>query len=160
MTILEKIATDIKSAMKAKEKEKLTAVKNVKTSLIKYTKDHSIAEPTDADLVPVIEKFIAERKKTIETYEAIKDVDVSDKVNAEKLEIELAIGYLLEDLQTIYNAKPLTIEELEEVVKKTVTVNEWTSMKDMGDAMRILGTSLKGKAEKKDISQIVRKLLS
>ena len=53
-------------------------VRNIKTYLVKFSKDSSLANPSDEQLNSALEKFVAERKKTIATYEQLKTTASED----------------------------------------------------------------------------------
>jgi uncharacterized protein YqeY len=99
MAILNKINDSIKTAMKAKDAVTLRALKQIKTFLVKYQKDNSIAEPTDEQLISQLEKYIAERKKTIATLNEANgnSYDLGDKIADEETEMKLAISFYLKN---------------------------------------------------------------
>jgi uncharacterized protein YqeY len=129
--------------------------------LVKYQKDNSIAEPTDEQLISQLEKYIAERKKTIATLNEANgnSYDLGDKIADEETEMKLAISFLPEELQAVYNATPLTEEEIKEKLEEIISKNNFSGMKDMGGVMKIAKEELKG-TDMKIISSLVKTLLN
>lgn len=141
MTILERVNTDIKSAMKNREKTKLIALKQIKTCVVNFSKkEEGVENPTDEELYPILEAHIAKRKNVITTFEKAEKsgLDVGDSIEDETLEMELTILYLPEETQAILNTKPLTDVELKEKITSIIDENSFSGMKDMGKVMGAL----------------------
>ncbi|UCH14521.1 MAG: GatB/YqeY domain-containing protein [Bacteroidales bacterium] len=149
MSLFEKVTEDLKAAMLAKEKDKLEALRAIKTALIhaKTEKGSSGELTTEAELA-IIQKLIKQRKDSAQIFISQGREDLHNKEIAEVKAIEKYLPAQLDE-------KELT-EKLKDIIKK---VNA-TSSKDMGKVMGTATKELAGKAENKIIAETVRKLLN
>ncbi|MCT4615800.1 MAG: GatB/YqeY domain-containing protein [Marinifilaceae bacterium] len=148
MTILEQITADLKSAMKEKNKDKLQAIRSIKTAFTLEMTKTGASEISDADAMKIIQKLSKQRKDSADTYKEGNREDLAEK---ELVELEFIQVYL---------PKQLSEEEIEVEVKNIVEETGASSMKEMGKVMGIASKKLAGKADGKLISVIVKKLLS
>lgn len=148
MSLLEQINSDIKTAMKAKEREKLESLRAVKAAFIlEMTKTG--ASEIDEDLaLKIIQRLVKQRKDSASTYKSGGREDLADK---ELLEL----GFL-----EVYLPTQLSSEELTMAVQAIVTKTGASSMKDMGKVMGMASKELSGKADGKAIADKVKELLS
>ena len=149
-TLDEKIMTDIKDAMRAKDQTALSALRALK-SAIKYAaieKGGTDAELDETEALSVIRKQIKQRQDSVASYEAAQRPELADK---EKAEIEILNGYL---------PAPLSAEELDKLVDTAIAEAGATSRADMGKVMKALQQSTEGRADGKALSQAVMKRLS
>ena len=148
MALFDQINDDIKAAMKAREKVKLEALRNIKKVMLeaKSAKGAS-AEITDDDVLKIISKLAKQGNDSAEIYK---------QQNREDLyEIEMGQVAIFEK----YLPAKISDEELSAIVKSIINEVGATSMKDMGKVMGIASKKLAGKADGKDISVKVRTLL-
>ena len=148
MTLFDQINSDIIAAMKAREKVKLEALRNIKKVIIeaKSAKDAS-AEIADDDILKIISKLAKQGNDSAEIYK---------QQNREDLyEVEIAQVAVFEK----YLPAKMSDDELSAVVKSIIDEVGATSMKDMGKVMGIASKKLVGRADGKDISVKVRTLL-
>jgi uncharacterized protein YqeY len=143
------INNDIKSAMIAKDKRKLEALRAVKSALllIKTGKDTSFAEvPKELEL-KTLQKLIKQRRESAEIFKTQGRADMADE------EIYQA------DIIQAYLPAQMSEDEVKAIVEKIIADTGASSMKDMGKVMGMASKQLAGKADNKIVSNIVRTLL-
>ena len=145
--MVEKLNKDMIEAMKAGEKERLTVIRMVKAALKQEEIDHK-KEVNDDLLIDVVNKQIKMRKDSITEFEKGNRQDLID---ATQKEIDILMAYLPEQLSHEEVVK--IIDEIFEEVKPE-------SMKDMGKVMGPAQAKLKGKADMKEVSTIIREKLN
>lgn len=148
MSLESKIMNDIKIAMKAKDKEKLEALRAVKSALLLLKTDKSSTLMNEAAEISLLQKLVKQRKDSAEIY---KQQNREDLYNKEIIEAEIIGNYL---------PKQLSDEELNKAIEKIIKSTGATSMADMGKVMGITGRELSGKADGKRIAEIVKKTLA
>ncbi len=147
MSIAEQIMSDIKDAMRAKEKKKLTTLRSLSAEIKKFAIDNK-KEATDEEVSSIITKGI---KTRIDSAEQYKNANRMDLAEIELVEIEI---------YRTYQPKQLTAEELEAVVRETVAKVGAKAPSDMGKVMGALMSQVKGKADGKMVNETVKKVLS
>jgi len=148
MSLLENINNDIKTAMKEKNKVKLSALRAVKSELLlEQTSSASTGEISQEKELKIVQKLIKQRKDSADIY---KKEDRSDLYEKEMGEIEFLEAYLPEQMSD---------EELTAIIKSAIDETGASSMKDMGKVMGIVNKKVAGKAEGKIIAQKVKSLL-
>jgi len=145
--MVEKLDKDMIEAMKNKEKERLTVIRMVKASLKQEQIDHK-KEINDDLLIDVVNKQIKMRKDSIQEFEKGNRTDLIEKTQAE---IDILMNYLPEQL---------TEEEVKKVIDEIFAELNPTSQKDMGKVMQQATSKLKGKADMKEVSTIIRERLN
>ena len=145
--MLEQLNKDMIEAMKAKEKERLTVIRMVKAAIKQEVIDRK-REENDELLIDVVNKQIKMRKDSITEFEKGGRQDLID---ATQKEIDILMAYLPEQLSHEEVVK--IIDEIFEEVKPE-------SMKDMGKVMGPAQAKLKGKADMKEVSTIIREKLN
>lgn len=148
MTLEERIQKDLVLAMKNRQENALAALRSIKTAIQNEKTNGTYHELTDADVVGIIQKLVKQRKESMDIYSQAGRNELADKEQKEML-------VLME-----YVPKQLTEEEVEEKVKEIIAETGASSMKDMGKVMGLATQRMKGLAEGKTISQIVKNLLS
>lgn len=147
MSLKETITNDMKSAMKAGEKEKLSAIRMLLSSL-KYKEKELKREPNDEEIVQAISTMIKQRKESIEQYTKGGRQELAD---SEAKEVEVLMAYMPEQLGE---------DEVRQIIKDTASEIGATEMKDMGNLMKASMDKLKGKADGKVVNAIVKEVLS
>ncbi|NBC65998.1 MAG: GatB/YqeY domain-containing protein [Bacteroidetes bacterium] len=151
MSLKNRILDDLKSAMKAKEADKLNVLRSLKAKLLEKEiseRKGGEASLTDEQVVEVLMKAAKQRKESIDQFmEGGRD----DLVDKEKFELEIIEKYLPEMMDE---------DEIRKAVKKQIDKMGATDMSDMGKVMGSLMGQLKGKAEGAAISKIVKEELS
>ncbi|MCG2587168.1 GatB/YqeY domain-containing protein [Rhodohalobacter sulfatireducens] len=151
MSLKNKILDDLKSAMKAKEADKLNVLRSLKAKLLEKEiseRKGGEASLSDEQVVEVLMKAAKQRKESIDQFEEGGRDDLADK---EKFELEIIEEYLPEMMDE---------DEIRNAVKKQIDQMGATDMSDMGKVMGALMGQLKGKAEGATISKIVKEELS
>ena len=148
MTIFEQINNDIKVAMKAREKEKLAALRNIKKVMIEAKSAIGAdAEISDQESLKIISKLAKQGSDSAEIY---KNQGREDLYEQEIIQVKVYESYL---------PAKLSDAELSATVKEIIAQCGASSIKDMGKVMGIASKTLAGKADGKDISQKVKELL-
>jgi uncharacterized protein YqeY len=147
MSLTEKINNDIKSAMKAKEKEKLAALRDVKSKLLleATSGSGSIDEATENKIILKL------HKQRMDTYKIYIDQGREDLA-----EDELFQAKIIEE----YMPKMMSEEEVKNEVETTIAQLGAEGPKDMGKVMGALSKKLAGKADGKMIADLVKKVLN
>lgn len=149
MTLFDKISNDIKEAMKARDKVRLMALRNVKKVFLEAkTAPGSNDTLDDAVALKLLQKLAKQGKETAATYTANGREDLAAE--------ETAQVNIIEE----YLPQPLSEAEIEQVVRQIISETGATSMKDMGRVMGTATKQLAGKAEGGVVSQIVKRLLA
>lgn len=149
MTLFEQINNDIKEAMKAREKEKLEALRGVKKVMIEAkTAKGADAELTDEEALKIISKLAKQGNDSANIY---KEQGRQDLYEQEMAQVAVFENYL---------PAKMSDEELEAAVKQIIAEVGANSMKDMGKVMGIAAKKLAGQADGKDISVKVKALLA
>ena len=141
MSVLEQVQADVRTAMKAGERERAAALRMIVDSL------QQDAKLGDGDEVAVLQR---ERKKRLEAADAYSDADRTDQENAERFEAELIEAYL---------PAQLSDEELTELVEAAVAETGASEQKQMGQVMSALMPKVGGRADGKRVSAAVREKL-
>ena len=148
MNLTDQINNDIKTAMKAREAVKLAALRDVKSKLLlEATKDGN-AELDEATGLKILNKLYKQR---IEAADIYKEQDREDLAADELSQAEVIKAYLPEKMSP---------EKLKAAIEAIVAQTGASSMADMGKVMGMASAQLAGKADGKDISTLVRTLLS
>lgn len=149
MKLSEKIDQGIKEAMKARDKETLEALRNIKKFMIEARASKGAgSELSDEEVVKIISKLSKQGKDSANIY---KEQGREDLHLQEISQVKVYEQYL---------PATLSEEELEKVVADLITKTGATSVKDMGKVMGVASKELAGKAEGGAIAATVRKLLS
>lgn len=146
----DQIQEDLKKAMIAKDEQRLSVIRMLKSAIQYYEiqKGGAGYEATDEDIIEVIGREIKKRRESIELYEKGNRPELAEKENQE-----------LAFLQT-YLPEQLSEEEVAKLVDEAITQTGATEMKDMGKVMGLLMPKVKGKADNSFVSSLVRERLS
>ncbi len=149
MNLFDQISADIKSAMLAKDKVRLEALRGVKKEFLEAkTAKGSNGELADDAAMKILAKMVKQRKETAELY--------ASQSRPELAENELAEAAVIET----YLPKALSEEELTAELRKIIAETGATSAKEMGRVMGVASKALAGRADGKAISAKVRELLN
>ena len=150
MTLQERVDSDLKEAMRAKDATKLGVLRMLKSAL-KYAaiaKSDAEAELSDAEAVQVIRKQAKQRQDSIESFEKGGRAELADK---EKAELAILNTYLPQGMSP---------DELAKVVCETIAELGATSKAQMGAVMKALHAKAGGRADGKTLSSEVQKQLT
>lgn len=149
MSLEQQISKGIMDAMKAKDKVRLSALRNAKKYIIEAkTAGPEVAELPDADVLKILAKLSKQGTDSAAIY---TEQNRSDLATEELAQVAVFQEFL---------PKQLTADELTAEVKAIISEVGATSMKEMGKVMGIASKKLAGRAEGKDISAKVKELLS
>jgi uncharacterized protein YqeY len=126
-----RITDDMKSAMKAKDKDALKAIRMILGAIKQIEVDDRI-ELDDTQVLTVIQKMVKQRKDSISQFQ---EANRSDLVEVEEAELVIINNYM---------PKQLTEDEIAVVVDKVITDSGASSMQDMGKLMGLLKGQLAG----------------
>jgi len=149
MDLFEKVSADIMSAMKAKDRVRLEALRGVKKEFIEAkTAEGAGGVLTDENALKILTKMVKQRKESARIY--------TENNRSELADGELAEAAIIEE----YLPKQLTPEELEAELIRIIDETGATSAKDMGKVMGIASKALAGRADGRVISAKVKELLN
>ena len=134
MGLKDRITEDMKSAMKAGEKERLATVRMILAAIKQREVDERI-QLDDSQVLNAIEKMIKTRKESVAQFQAGGRADLVDKENSE---IALLNAYLPAQLSDV---------ELDALIAEAISAAGATSIKEMGKAMAIIKTKAAGRAD-------------
>ena len=144
MTFLDRINQDITAAMKAKEADRLSTLRMVKTSL-KNKEIEKMAPLEDAEAIKLLQSLVKQRRDSIESYQQAGRAELAAK---EAAEIKFIEAYL-----------PAALDEaaITQIVESTVAETGASSAKDLGVVMKAVMAKLAGQTvDGKVVSQMVR----
>ncbi len=147
MSLKDKLMADLKTAMKEKEKVKKAVITMIRASVKQYEVDNR-EEIDDEGIIEIVAKQMKQKKDAIEEF---KKGDRPDLVKLTEEEMEILLEYL---------PKQLSKEEVEAIISETIEEVGAKDPKDMGKVMGALMPKVKGKADGKLVSQIVKDKLS
>lgn len=149
MSLFETVNSDIKSAMLARDKVRLEALRGIKKEFLEAKSAPGAGgELTDADALKIITKMVKQRRESAKIYAEQNRQDLADNELAEMTVIEQ------------YLPKQLTEEELAKELETIITQIGATSPADMGRVMGVASKALAGRADGRAISAKVKELLS
>jgi len=147
MLLRAQIAEDMKTAMRAKDAPRLSAIRLLLAALKQREVDERI-ELTDADVLAIIEKMIKQRRDSIEQFEKGRRQDLADK---EQFEIAVLQGYM---------PAAMSATEMDAAVTEAIAGSGAKLMADMGKVMAVLKPKLAGRADMGKVSALVKTRLS
>ncbi|MEO9803295.1 MAG: GatB/YqeY domain-containing protein [Reichenbachiella sp.] len=149
MSLKDQINEDIKSAMLAKEKEKLTALRAIKSMILLAETEKGASEDISEDAeMKLLMKAAKQRKDSVDLFREQGRDDLADK---EQGELEVISQYL---------PKQLSEDELKAELQKVIDQVGASGPQDMGKVMGMATKALAGKADGKTISAMVKTLLT
>ena len=144
--MVEKLKQDMIEAMKNKEKERLTVIRMVKAAMDQEHIDRK-KEINDELLIDVVNKQIKMRKDSITEFEKGGRNDLVEKTQSE---VDLLMTYLPEQL---------SLEDVKSIIDEIFVEVKPEGQKDMGKVMKEATAKLKGKADMKEVSNIIKEKL-
>ena len=147
MSLKDQVTEDMKAAMRAKDSDRLSAIRMLLAAMKQREVDERITL-TDADLIAITEKIIKQRRDSIAQYEAANRQDLADKEKA-----ELAI-------YQAYMPQALSDADVEAAVTAAIAVSGASGIKEMGKVMAELKPKLAGRADMGKVSALVKNKLT
>jgi hypothetical protein len=145
-TLKERITEDMKTAMRAAEKERLGTIRMLQAAIKQREVDERITLD-DAQVLAVIEKMIKQRKESIVQFEQGGRADLAAK---EKAEIELLVAYL---------PAQLSDTEVDALIREAIASTGAASIKDMGKVMGVVKARAAGRADMGAVSARIKAAL-
>lgn len=143
----QRLTDDMKSAMRAKEKDRLMTIRTL-LAAVKQQEVDTREDVDDAAILAILDKQSKQRRESISQFtQAGRD----DLVAQEELELSFIQEYLPE---------PLTDEEIQSFIKEAIQSTEASSMKDMGKVMAYLKPKMQGRADMGKISGQIKSFLA
>ncbi len=146
--LAEKIASDFKEAMRAKDAARLSTLRLLKSALEYYKLEKKQEKLTDADITAVIKKQVKQRQDAIDGFGKGGRADLVAKETAELVILK---SYLPPELSEA---------ELEQIITATITELGATTKADMGRVMKAVQAKVAGRADNRLVSQTVASKLS
>jgi uncharacterized protein YqeY len=147
MSLKEKLQDDIKTAMRAKEGDKLTTLRLIAAAIKQKEVDERI-ELTDPAVLSILEKMIKQRKDSIAQFQLGGRQDLVDK---EQAELALLMAYM---------PAQMSEAEIAQVIETAVLQANATGLQDMGKVMALIKPLLAGKADMGLVSQMLKTRLA
>ncbi|HLR89025.1 MAG TPA: GatB/YqeY domain-containing protein [Atopostipes sp.] len=147
MSILDQLNEDMKAAMKAKEKERLSTIRMIKAAIQNEEIDKG-RELTPDEEIAIVSR---EKKQRMDSYEEFAKAGRGDLITNLEKELEIVTEYLPEQLSD---------DEVREIVKETIEEVGAESMQDMGKVMTTIMPKVSGAADGSKINQLVKEELS
>jgi uncharacterized protein len=149
MSLEQKVMTDLKTAMLARDEAALRSLRAIKASIIlAKTAEGASGSIKEEDEIKILQKLIKQRKDSLEIYKAQQRVDLATK---EEEEIAIIEKFL---------PAQMSQEELKSILQKIILDTGASSPADMGKVMGVASKQLAGKADGKTISTMVKELLA
>ncbi len=143
MTLKSQIQDDVKSAMRARDQKRLTALRLIMAAIKQIEVDKRI-ELDDEAVLAVLDKMVKQRRESISQYEAAGRDDLAAQ---EQFEL---------DLISVYLPEPLSDAEVAQLVSQAINDSGASSIRDMGAVMNVLRPQVQGRADMKAVSSAVK----
>lgn len=143
MSLRLQIAEDMKSAMRAKDAPRLSAIRLLMAAIKQREVDERI-ELADDQVIAAIEKMLKQRRDSISQFESAGRQDLAD---TEKFEVSVLQGYM---------PQPLTDAEAEALVVAAIVSSGAAGVKDMGKVMAIVKPQMAGRADMGKVSALIK----
>jgi uncharacterized protein YqeY len=147
MPLRERLNDEMKAAMKAREQQKLDALRLLLSEVKRREVDERVTLD-DAGVISVVEKMIKQRKDSISQFEKAARRDLADK---EKFEVGILEGYL---------PQQLSAAEIDAIIAEAVATTGAKSPADMGKVMGVVKPRLAGRADMGKVSGLVKAKLA
>jgi uncharacterized protein YqeY len=147
MSLKIKITEDMKTAMRAHETARLSAIRLLLAAIKQREVDERI-ELDDAAVLAIIDKMLKQRRDSISQFSAAGRTDL---VDAEQFEVSVLSGYM---------PKAFSQNEIEAAVAEAIISSDAQGVQDMGKVMAVLKPKLAGRADMAQVSGLVKKALA
>ncbi len=147
MTLLEKLSQEIKTAMRAKDADRLSALRMLKSAIGYAQIERKNDNLTETELTTLVQKEVKKRHDSMEQFEKGGRPELAEK---EKKEAAILEAFL---------PAPLSAAELETLVRATIQELGATSKKEMGAVIKAVQAKAAGRGDGKTVSGLVSKLL-
>lgn len=148
VSVFLKLQEDIKDAMKARDQEKLLALRTLSSDIKKIAIDAGRRDPSDEDVLAAVARAIKQREDSAEQFRVAGRSELAERESAQ-------VGWI-----KAYQPAQLTEEEIRAIVAEVVAEVGATSKKEMGKVMGALMPRVKGKADGKLVQTVVNSVLN
>lgn len=145
--MFEKITKDLTEAMKAKDTFRTSVLRMLKSAL-KNEENNKKSPLTDDEVLAIIKKQVKTRKDSMNEYASYNRMDLADSLQKE---IDILNEYLPEEISD---------EELEKIVKETITKVKAESIKQMGMVIKTISSEYGARCDMAKVSKLVKERLS
>lgn len=145
--MFDKVKKDLIEAMKSQDKFKLDCIRMLKSAIQNET-INAKHELSDEEVIAVIKREVKKRSSSIEEYKKYNKMDV-----VESLEKEIAI-------LNVYLPEEISDDELSKIIEDTISELNATTMKDMGNVIKTVGSKVGSRADMSKVSKIVKEKLN
>ncbi|MCX6907169.1 MAG: GatB/YqeY domain-containing protein [Verrucomicrobia bacterium] len=145
-TLFDKIQADLKQAMLSKDVLRTSVLRLLVSAARYYQEEKSLPALADADLIQVLKRQVKQRRDSIESFAAANRSDMAEK---ERQELAILENYLPQQLSEA---------EITALVKAAIAESGAASKAQAGLVMKSVMPKLQGKADGKQVNQIVMKL--
>ncbi len=147
MSLIAQLESDVKEAMRAREQERVDALRLILASLRSAEKE--IQRPlSDEEELQVLQR---ERKRRVEAADAFREGGRDEQAAKEERELAVIEAFMPE---------PISEEELEQIVDDAIAETGATSMRDLGRVMADVMPQVSGRADGSEVSRLVREKLA
>jgi uncharacterized protein len=147
MTLRLQLNEDMKNALRARESERLGAIRLLLAAVRQREIDERV-ELDDAGVIAVVEKMLKQRRDSIAQFGA---AGRDDLVSKERFEMSVLEGYM---------PQPLSPVEIDAILQEVLQTSQATSVKDMGKVMALLKPRLAGRADMAKVSVLLKGMLA
>lgn len=148
MSLEETINSEVKSAMLARDKDKLEALRAIKSALLLAKTEKAGSDTISSETeIKILQKLVKQRRETADIYSSQNRKDLAD--------IELFQAGIIQN----FLPKALPDEELQTIITAIIAETGATSVKDMGKVMGAATKQLAGRADNARVSAMVKNLL-
>jgi len=146
-TLKERITEDMKAAMRASDKERLSTIRMAQAAIKQREVDERVVLD-DAQVIAVLEKMVKQRRESVVQFEQGGRTDLADK---EKAEIALLQSYL---------PAQLSAAEIDAIIGEAIAATGAVSVKDMGKVMGLVKAKAAGRADMGAVSARIKAALA
>jgi len=146
-TLKDRITEDMKAAMRARDTERLGAIRMLLAAIKQKEIDERVVAD-DAQVIAIVDRLIKQRRDAIVQFEQAARTDLADR---EKAEIDVLAAYM---------PQPLTDQEVAEQVETALAASGASAPADMGKVMALLRPRLAGRTDLAKVSAIVKARLA
>jgi uncharacterized protein YqeY len=147
MSLQDRLNQEIKTAMLARDAERLSTLRLLKSAMGYVQIERKVESLPDAEVIAIVQKEVKKRRDSVEQFEKGGRPEMAAK---EKQEITVLESFL---------PQPLSAEDLEKLARATIQELGATSKKDMGPVIKAIQAKAAGRADGKTVSTLVGKLL-
>ncbi|QBZ83854.1 aspartyl-tRNA amidotransferase subunit B [Hydrogenovibrio crunogenus] len=143
-----RLTSEMKIAMKAKEKERLAVIRSMQAAIKQVEIDNQTTLEDDAEVLPILDKMLKQRRDSLQQYEEAGRPELAEQ---EALEMKIIQDFL---------PQPLTEAEVSQLVDEAISDVSASSMQDMGKVMGLLKPKMQGRADMAEVSKLIKAKLS